>query len=502
MMKSLSRLILLVGLLLSCTSMDSAQNSPKREFRGAWIQCVNGQFQGLGMQKMQQMLSTQLDQLQRDGVNAIIFQVRPECDALYKSDIEPWSRFLTGQQGTAPLPYWDPLEWMVAQCHQRGMELHAWINPYRAKTKTTTALALTHVAVQHPERAFNYDGQLILNPGQKENRDYICRVVQDIVRRYDIDGLHIDDYFYPYPVAGLQIPDDAEYARFSNGIRDRGDWRRYNVNLFIEQLARSIKEVKPWVKFGVSPFGIYRNQKNDPKMGSKTNGTQNYDDLYADVLLWVNKGWIDYCVPQIYWEIGHKAADYKTLITWWNRYAANRPLFIGEDVERTVKYADPQNPNSHQLPAKMRLHQQMKNVNGTVLWYAKAVVDNVGNYGDALRTSYWKYPALPPLMTFLDNKSPKAPRSVKAHWSAEGFFLQWKQPSGKKWGDVVNRYVVYRFSKGEKVNLHDASKIVAITYNTRYKLPYDGGKNQYTYVVTALDRVGNESKGVKKKVKL
>ncbi len=499
---SLFRLLLLAVLFVGSVATMSAQKSAKREFRGAWIQCVNGQFLGMGTRQMQQTLSYQLDELQKDGVNAIIFQVRPECDALYKSDLEPWSRFLTGQQGKAPAPYWDPLEWMVNECHKRGMELHAWINPYRAKTKTTTALAQNHIAVQHPERAFNYDGQLILNPGQPENRKYICKVVQDIVRRYDIDGLHIDDYFYPYPVAGLPIPDDAEYAKYKNSINNRGDWRRYNVNLFIEQLYTAIKEVKPWVKFGVSPFGIYRNQRSDPKNGSATNGLQNYDDLYADVLLWVNKGWIDYCVPQIYWEIGNKAADYKTLITWWNRYAKNRPLFIGEDVERTVKYPDPQNPNSHQLPAKHRLHQQMNHVNGTVLWYAKAVVDNVGNYGSVLRTSYWKTPALPPLMPFLDDKSPKAAKKVKARWSAEGYHLTWKKPSGRKWGDQVNRYVVYRFEKGERIDLNNAEKIVAVTYDTRYKLPYNGGHKGYTYVVTALDRVGNESKGVKRKVKL
>ena len=499
---SLFRLLLLAVLFVGSVATMSAQKSAKREFRGAWIQCVNGQFLGMGTRQMQQTLSYQLDELQKDGVNAIIFQVRPECDALYKSDLEPWSRFLTGQQGKAPSPYWDPLEWMVNECHKRGMELHAWINPYRAKTKTTMALAQNHIAVQHPERAFNYDGQLILNPGQPENRKYICKVVQDIVRRYDIDGLHIDDYFYPYPVAGLPIPDDAEYAKYKNSINNRGDWRRYNVNLFIEQLYTAIKEVKPWVKFGVSPFGIYRNQRSDPKNGSATNGLQNYDDLYADVLLWVNKGWIDYCVPQIYWEIGNKAADYKTLITWWNRYAKNRPLFIGEDVERTVKYPDPQNPNSHQLPAKHRLHQQMNHVNGTVLWYAKAVVDNVGNYGSVLRTSYWKTPALPPLMPFLDDKSPKAAKKVKARWSAEGYHLTWKKPSGRKWGDQVNRYVVYRFEKGERIDLNNAEKIVAVTYDTRYKLPYNGGHKGYTYVVTALDRVGNESKGVKRKVKL
>lgn len=157
---------------------------------------------GMGTRQMQETLASQLDRLKECGVNAIIFQVRPECDALYESSIEPWSRFLTGRQGQAPSPYWDPLAWMVEQCHNRGMELHAWINPYRAKTKTTKELSRNHVAIKHPEMVFAYDGQLILNPGVPENRDYICRVVADIVERYDIDGLHIDDYFYPYPRRG------------------------------------------------------------------------------------------------------------------------------------------------------------------------------------------------------------------------------------------------------------------------------------------------------------
>ena len=495
-------LLTMLAVLTGCSVEASVKNAPKREFRGAWIQCVNGQFQGMGTAKMQETLRYQLDELQKDGVNAIIFQVRPECDALYESKLEPWSRFLTGVQGQAPQPYWDPLAWMIQECHKRGMELHAWINPYRARTKTTTSLARNHIAVTHPERVFNYDGLLVLNPGLPENRNYICQVVQDIVRRYDVDGLHIDDYFYPYPAAGQTIPDDAEYRKYSNGIRNRGDWRRYNVNLFIKQLNESIKQVKPWVKFGVSPFGIYRNQKSDPKLGSATNGLQNYDDLYADVLLWVNNGWIDYCVPQIYWEIGNKAADYKTLITWWNRYAANRPLFIGEDVERTVKHADPQNPNSHQLPAKMQLHKQMRNVDGTVLWYAKAAVDNVGNYGHALRNVYWKTPALQPLMPFIDSKAPKKVKSAKVEWLASGPVLKWKQPKGKKWNDVVNRYVVYRFAPGEKVDLSNAGNIVTVTYDTQIKLPYNGGKQKFTYVITALDRMSNESKGVKKKVRL
>ena len=487
--------------LLAALVAIGAVAQPKREMRGAWIQCVNGQFQGMGTQKMQQTLTYQLDELQRDGVNVIIFQVRPECDALYESQLEPWSRFLTGQQGKAPSPYWDPLQWMIEQCHQRDMELHAWINPYRARTKSTTLLAANHIKNRQPQNCFEYDGLTILNPGIPENRDYICEVARDIVTRYDIDGIHMDDYFYPYPAAGQQIPDDAQYRQYNNGIRDRGDWRRYNVNLFIEQFYRTVHEAKPWVKVGISPFGIYRNKRSS-NIGSNTNGLQNYDDLYADVLLWVNNGWLDYCVPQIYWEIGNKAADYDTLIRWWNHYAGARPLIIGEDVERTVKNSDPQNPSQHQQPAKQRLRQQMPNVHGSVLWYAKAVVDNVGNYGTMLRDNYWRTPALQPDMSFIDKKTTKKVRSLKPVWTSDGYILFWTAPKGKNWQNTATRYVVYRFAKGEKVNTADGSKIVAVTSATHYKLPYKDGKHKYTYVVTALNRLQNESKQRKKTISL
>ncbi len=487
-------------LVLACV-MAIVADAQKREMRGAWIQCVNGQFQGLGKQKMQSTLTYQLDELQKDGVNVIIFQVRPECDALYESKLEPWSRFLTGQQGIAPKPYWDPLQWMIVECHKRGMELHAWINPYRAKTKGTRQLAANHIAALKPMNCFAYDGQFILNPGIPENRDYICQVVKDIVARYDVDGLHMDDYFYPYPVKGESIPDDELFLDHPNGIKDHGDWRRYNVNLFIEQVYKTVHETKPWVKVGISPFGIYRNRRSS-NIGSNTNGTQNYDDLYADVLMWVNNGWLDYCVPQIYWEIGHKAADYDTLIRWWNQYAAARPLIIGEDVERTVKAADRTNPQAHQQAAKMALHRQMPNVAGTVLWYAKAAVDNVGNYGSNLRNVYWKYPALQPSMPFIDGKAPKKVRKVKPIWTEDGYVLFWTAPKGDSWNDKAAKYVVYRFRKGDKLNTDDPSKIVAITTQPFYKLPYNNGKEKWVYVVTALDRLQNESKIVKKKVSL
>ena len=481
-------LILLTVALCQQTMMAGGQ---KREFRGAWIQAVNGQWTGVGRDQMQRTLTYQLDELQKDGVNAIFFQVRPECDALYQSSIEPWSRFLTGQQGRGPQPWWDPLQWMVEQCHRRGMELHAWINPYRAKTKTTHELASSHIAVRHPERVFTYDGQLLLNPALKENRAFICHVCGDILRRYDVDGLHYDDYFYPYPVAGEQIPDQQHFAANPRGFSNIGDWRRDNVSLFVKELHDTVRAVKPWVKVGVSPFGIYRNKRSSA-MGSDTNGLQNYDDLYADILLWVNNGWVDYCVPQIYWEIGNKAADYETLIRWWNQHAGNRPLYIGEDVERTVKNADLRNPASHQMAAKFGLHDQMENVKGTVLWYAKAAVDNIGNYGTMLRTVYWKHPALQPEMPWIDGKAPKKVKRLKAVDFGQGPMLMWTAPKGKTWKDEAVRYVVYRFPKGTKVDLGNAACIEAVTGQCNYSLPRV--KDKSTWVVTALDRLSNESK--------
>ena len=488
----------LVAMMLLCAYPAKAQKAPKREFRGAWIQCVNEQFQGLSKEEMQRTLSYQLDELAKDGVNAIIFQVRAECDALYDSPYEPWSRFLTGRQGQNP--GWDPLAWMVSECHKRGMEIHAWINPYRAKTKGTSALASNNIAVKHPERVFEYDGLYILNPALPENREYICKIADDIVRRYDIDGFHIDDYFYPYPIAGKAIPDAKEYNADSRGM-SIGDWRRDNLNKFIEQLHDSIRQTKPWVKFGVSPFGIYRNARSS-SIGSNTRGLQNYDDLYADVLKWVNNGWIDYCVPQLYWQIGHKTADYETLIKWWNEHAGNRPLYIGEDVERTIKYADVDNPNTNQVAAKHKLHEQCKNVDGTVLWYAKAAVDNYDRYGVFLRNYYWKSPALQPLMPFIDDKAPKKPRKLKAHQNSTNLLLTWMAPKGNGWKDEAVKYVVYQFKPGESVDISDPSHIVSLTNHQSLETVKPAESGKYIYVVTALDRMSNESEIAKKKVKV
>ena len=492
-------LLLMAGGVFAQVQTGSAY--PKREFRAAWIQSVNGQFRGMPTEKLKQNLIGQLNSLQKAGINAIIFQVRPEADALYASRLEPWSRFLTGVQGKAPEPYWDPMQFMIDECHKRGMEFHAWINPYRTKTTLKSELAPNHVYNIHPEWFVTYGDQLYFDPALPESRRHICMVVSDIVSRYDVDAIHMDDYFYPYPIKGKDFPDDASFARFGGGFSNKGDWRRSNVNVLIKKLHETIREIMPWVKFGVSPFGIYRNESSDP-LGSKTKGLQNYDDLYADVLLWAREGWIDYNIPQIYWHIGHPVADYETLVKWWARNTENRPLFIGQSVMNTVQNADPKNPSINQLPRKMALQRAYQTIGGSCQWPASAVVENAGKYRDALIAEYHKYPALPPVFDFMDNEAPAKVRKMKPVWTEDGYILFWTAPKYKEEMNRAVQYVVYRFNDKEKVNIDDPSHIVAITRDNFYKLPYEDGKTKYRYVVTALDRLHNESKSVGKKIKL
>ena len=501
---NLRKLILLLALFLATgvgAQIQQQSPYPKREFRGAWIQAVNGQFRGIPTEKLKQTLIDQLNSLQGAGINAIIFQVRPEADALYASQLEPWSRFLTGVQGQAPSPYWDPMQFMIDECHKRGMEFHAWINPYRVKTSLKSELSPNHLYNIHPEWFVTYNNQLFFEPALPESHRHICMVVADIVSRYDVDAIHMDDYFYPYPAKGMDFPDDASFARYGGGFTNRADWRRSNVNILIQKIHETIRGLKPWVKFGISPFGIYRNEKNDP-LGSKTNGLQNYDDLYADVLLWARNGWVDYNIPQIYWQIGHPAADYETLVKWWAKNTENRPLFIGQSVMNTIQNADPKNPSMNQLPRKMALERAYQTIGGSCQWPASAVVENAGKYRDALVQEYHKYPALVPVFDFMDDKAPGKVRKVKKVWTEDGYMLFWTPPKAKDEMDRAVQYVVYRFDDKEKVNIDDASHIVAVTRNNFYKLPYKDGKNKYRYVVTALDRLHNESKSVSKKVKL
>lgn len=502
-------LSLIIGALLvllfvsSCATSrylpPAVGNDAKHEFRGAWIQTIyQGEYSQMSVAEMKQSFIKKLDFLQDCGINALIFQVRPEADAFYKSRFEPWSRFYTGKQGLAPENDFDLMEFLIEECHQRAMEFHAWLNPYRAGTSGTDNLCDSHVYYKHPDWFVFYNKQLLFDPGMPQSRQHICNVVRDIVMRYDVDGIHMDDYFYPYPAPGLAFPDDESFARYGSEYSEaqRGDWRRENVNKLISELKRTILLVKPWVRLGISPFGIYRNQKSTPDgSGSKTNGLQNYDDLYADVLHWVKQGWVDYMMPQIYWEIGHAAADYATLVQWWNKHAYDRPLYIGQDVNRTMKV--------DQLAQKMRYTRGLSQVNGNCFWPANEILWNNGGIADSLKRNYHRYPALIPGYTHLSNRAPKEVKKLKTEWTADGFVLHWMSDHDILNPESARYYVVYKFAHGEPVDLNNPARIVTITPDPYYMLPYEKGTEKYRYVVTSVDRFNNESvKGKRKKVKL
>lgn len=503
-MKAVSRSFLLFFILFFLCTSIGAQQPKKREFRGVWIHTLNADYQGKSEQEFKKYFNAQLDRLQQAGINAVLFQIRPEADAFYPSQLEPWSRFLTGTQGVSP--GWDPLAFVIQACHEHAMEFHAWINPYRVKLNNDVTLAATHVYYKHPEWFVTYGKQMFFNPGIPDCRAFINKVVRDIVSRYDVDAIHMDDYFYPYPIAGQDIPDEAAFQQYGVPAGFKGEkdnWRRSNVNSLIREIHQTIQETKPWVKFGISPFGIYRNRKNAlDGIGSDTNGLQCYDQLYADVLLWIRNKWIDYCIPQLYWEIGNKAADYATLINWWAAYSYERPLFIGQDVERSVKSVDLQDSTINQFPRKIMLSRITPNVNGNCYWSGKALLENPGNAFNSLRDVYNRVPAIAPAFTFMDDKAPKKVRGLKAKWTDVGYLLLWIEPKAKEENDKAKTYCVYRFADKEKVNLNDPTHIVAITSYCFYRLPYQDGKTKYCYVVTALDRIHNESKYKSKKIKL
>lgn len=500
----LSFLLFTVMFIAGCgTSKQSLTRTPnatpKREFRGAWVQTVGqSRYRQMNSAAMKHYLTDMVRKFDEAGINAVIFQVRPEADAFYHSELEPWSRFLTGEQGKAPDdPSFDPLAFIIEECHKRGMELHAWLNPYRVKTNISNTLSQNHIYWKHPERFVQFGTQLFFDPGLPENRGFICDVVQDIVSRYDVDAIHMDDYFYPYPIAGTSFPDDKSFNMYaaSQGFSSsqRGDWRRNNVNLLIQQIKLTIAGTKPWVRFGISPFGIYRNKRSDPN-GSDTNGLQNYDDLYADIKLWVEKGWIDYNLPQLYWEIGHSAADYTTLLHWWNANNFEQHLYIGQDLKRSI--------DKNELNVKIRQSREMSFVHGNCYWYGYQILDNFAGVADVLRTDIYRAKALIPAYTHLHKGTPAAVKKLADVYTEDMHFLTWEHKKEPSNPESAQRFVIYRFRNGEKVDIKRAENIITITPDNFFVLPYERGNIKYTYVVTALDAFHNESKPEKIKVKL
>ncbi len=489
--------------LLAAVSLSAfGETGPeKREFRGAWLHVIGqSQYQDMSTARCKAYIQQQLDRLQSAGCNAVIFQVRPCADALYKSDLEPWSNWLTGRRGKAPDPMWDPMQFTLDEAHKRGMEFHAWLNPYRVSSNLSKDnIPADHDSKKHPERYFKYDGKLFFDPAYQENRDFICKVVEDIMTRYDVDAIHIDDYFYPYPVAGNPLTADAaSYAKFGNGM-NKNDWRRRNVDLLIEQLHKTIRNTKPWVRFGISPFGIWRNKKNDSR-GSNSNGLQNYDDLYADILMWADKGWVDYLAPQLYWNLDLQVAPSRHLAEWWNNNVkAPVQLYIGQDTKRTMDVADSRTGAKNELASKIELSRKLKNVGGNVWWHGYWVTDNYKGVRDSLTNHFQRTIALPPAWDNLAsaNGKPQAPRNLRIIRSHGKTFLEWDAPKVNQREDDAMRFVVYSFLPDESMgNLNNPEAIIALTGFNRVAISDDedpASIDGLRFAVTALDRLNRES---------
>jgi len=420
--------VMLLISLSACSSSESASEGiavepvptttplpvVEREFRGVWIATVANidwpSEPGLPVAQQQAELRHLFDQADRLGFNAIVMQIRPTADALYASELEPWSAYLTGQQGQAPSPYYDPLAFAVEEAHKRGLELHAWFNPYRAFHPSAEGTQVPmHMSQRRPDLVKPYGELQWMDPGEPDAAEHSLAVMMDVVERYDVDGIHLDDYFYPYPVSDsldqeIPFPDDPSWAKAqaAGTTLSRNDWRRKNIDDFIERLYLKIKATKPHVKFGISPFGIWR-----PGHPEQIKGFDQYDKLYADAKKWLNKGWIDYYTPQLYWAIEQTAQSYPVLLDWWiGENTEQRHIWPGQYTSRVGFERNPW--EASEVTEQIRLTRERPGATGTVHFSMQAIEKNANGIADALAETY-AAPALIPASPWLDPATPAAP---------------------------------------------------------------------------------------------
>ena len=409
----MKRLVSILFLLLFSGSslFIFAQKAPQYEFRGVWVASVENidwpSRKGLSVDEQKAEFIHILNFHQHNGINAIVMQIRPAGDAFYPSQYEPWSEYLTGRQGLPPYPYYDPLEFMIEETHKRGMEFHAWLNPYRAVFNVNkSSVAPSHLSKIHPEWFLTYGSIKYFNPGLPEVRQHVARVVKDLVTRYDLDGIHMDDYFYPYKITGRDFPDDKTYRQYGKGM-NKDDWRRSNCDSIIKLLYETITTTSARVKFGISPFGVWRNKDKDPEGSNTHSGPSNYDELYADILLWLKNGWIDYVAPQLYWERGHKLCDYDTLLKWWNEHAYGKHIYIGHAVYRAGESVAWR--NKKELPNEIKDLRMYNTTQGSIFFSSKDLELNRNGWADSLRMNYYALPAIIPPMSWVDSIPPAIP---------------------------------------------------------------------------------------------
>jgi uncharacterized lipoprotein YddW (UPF0748 family) len=480
-------------------------DAPLHEMRGLWVASVANidwpSRPGLSPEQAKAELDDYYDLATARGLNSVVVQVRPTADTFWDSDLEPWSRWIASAQGVDP--GWDPMAYAVEAAHERGLDFHAWFNPYRVTLTGTdvTALHPEHPARLNPDWVVAYGGRLYYDPGVPAAREHTEAVVMEAVERYDLDGVHFDDYFYPYPVAGQEFDDADTYATYGDGMA-LDDWRRANVDTLIRNLDTRIQQTKPWVSFGVSPFAVWRNASTDPENGSATTaGAETYDDLYADTRGWVQQGWVDYIAPQVYWNIGFAPADYAALVPWWSDVVAGTDvdLYIGQ---ATYKVALAGQPAAWFDPYEMVRHLDLNEayeVDGNIWYSANQVEANRLGHMDLVQAEHYSRPALPPVTD--GGSAVDRPTGVSTHRVAGGTEVRWDQ--GQAEGRAAaDGYAVYRLPETESqtgpgrldpCDLADATHLVAVLGpQARSWVDPDGGPD-VTYVVTALSSDNSQS---------
>ncbi|GHO41896.1 glycoside hydrolase family 10 protein [Ktedonospora formicarum] len=487
------------------STLSPDNNSPKRQLRAAWIATVQNtdwpSKPGLPVETQKQEYLTHLNELQQMNMNAVVVQIKPTADAFYPSQYAPWSEYLTGVQGKNP--GYDPLAFLVGETHKRNIEFHAWFNPYRISMQADiNKLSADNPARQHQDWVISYGGKLYYDPGIPEAREFIVQSILEVVRNYDIDAVHFDDYFYPYKVAGQDFPDEATFQKYgAASFAHKDDWRRDNVNQLVHELAVKIKQTKPYVKFGISPFGVWRNNSVDPTGSDTTAGQTNYDDLYADTRTWIKNNWLDYIAPQIYWNIGFAPAAYDKLVNWWANEVKGThvQLFIGQATYKIGTSSPVEWQNPDEMPNQLLLNLNYPEVQGSIFFSLKDLNHNPLGFKDRLINDIYKQKALVPTMPWIDDEAPCA---VKLNHAKQG-----ENSVDLRWVDLPHNdatyYAIYRFNgkvQAATTDFENTANLLTTMRKTKDSTQQSfvdtsvQAGHTYTYYVTALDRLHNESR--------
>ena len=459
--------------------------APKHEFRGAWIATYAKLDWPRSISEIHQknQMTNLLDYLEKAGINAVFFQVRSLGDAMYASRYEPWSHYLTGDQARSPT--YDPLKFVIGEAHRRGMELHAWINPYRVHNGQRFNVADNHITVTHPEWTYPAGNYTYLDPGRQDVRSYVSMIVMDIARHYEIDGIHLDDYFYPYPPNHLTLsnsPDIPTFQRENRGFTSVEDWRRDNINLQIAEIADSLRSFNPALKFGISPFGIWKSG-----IPRGVSGLNAYHVIFADATNWLQEKTIDYLVPQLYWRFGGEQ-DYAKLARWWAVQSGDRHLYIGHALYRAGTEF-----SASEVPNQVAFNRNHPDISGSVFFRTMHFLPGFGlGFAQTIRGGLYQYPALPPSMDWKDMAAPPSPLNLTVTKNGNVVSLDWESP------DLISRrYAVYRIKSDSAPDpahaSQDARNLIAITGETEFEDNPGSDTDKYWYFVQSVSSNSIES---------